>query len=671
MSAAAALHSNHVNYVSSDNATDTNEVLTLPSSQLVWRYLQEQGFEHAAIAFTRDWRRTGDIASDPDALSFAPEVRRNDLVSVVQYGVHYDQARAKAGLNNGERKFAWSKIEGRGSLERQRDPAENGASTRPATGRRKEKPPAVRTVDGARGQPPRASRKSEAGDAHLNGDARDAMDVEPGSVDGEPEQEATSPTVASESDQAGPVERYDSMDVLIQTDIKAGLNSSTISWLLDKPGATIHRAIWNPKPDVDDSKTLLVVGNDLCRFYQIPSSANNAQHLENIDEPNLSTSCCVTAATWRHDGTAACCAIDKLRQLPSGTQLSQQELIERHSNGTSTSLQLGPAMLEPPGIVLGIHYSPDSKYVLALRTNMKRSTIQVWPSFRPDVDTLPLSEPIAWRLFDIQVCDVTWISNDTFAVCGENGLAALYQIDESQSRGLGVLPVGNVLMRGLMSRNSNIVEGTSHWDYVRYDPRYCIAAFVSRADKRLLFTSKLRSGEISSSTDVEFALPEDKLLEPVAFSTEQLVNQGEQIGNTDVESLFAAGFSDGTIGLFSARHSLETGLECKTLGDLTLLESPTTALAWSPDNEHLAASSSNLVQIWSRDSFNKRNGIVPSPRTIFTWRPQDLAGHENGIENEEGNRLVTCQPSLTWSADGRSLAFATEEQVRYLTLCIG
>ena len=632
--------------------------------QLVWRYLQEQGFEHAAIAFTRDWRRTGDIASDPETLPFAPEVQRNDLVSVIQYGVHHDQVRAKAGLKNGERRFPWSKIDGRGSLERRRDSTEHSAGTRPAIASRREKKlPAARTADNARSQAPRGSRRSEVGDAHLNGD-RDAMDVDPGSVDGEREQEVTSPTAASESDQAGPVERYDSMDVLVQTDMKAGPKTSTISWLLDKPGASIQRAIWSPKPDVDDSKTLLTVGNDLCRFYQIPNSANDAKHVDFIDEPGLSTNCYVTAATWRHDGTAACCATDKLRELPSGTQLSQQTLIERHHDGTSTQLQLGPAMLEPPGIVLGLHYSPDSKYVLALRTNMKRSSIQIWTPLQPDVDTIPLSEPIAWRLFDNQVFDVTWTSSDTFLVCGEQGLAAMYQIDESQSRELSTLSVGNVLMRGLISRNSNIVESTSNWDYVRYDPRYRTAAFVSRTDRKLLFTSKLRPGESSSTSDAEFALPEDKTIEPVAFSTEQMAKDSDHDGEQVTESLFAAGFDDGSIGVFSVRYSPETGLECKTLVDLSLAEAPVTALAWSADGSHLAASSLNLVQIWSRDSFSRKNGIVQSPRTIITWRPQVLPGQENGNDNEDEG----FQPSLTWSADGTSLAFATEEQISIIGL---
>ncbi|CAK1354799.1 hypothetical protein CB0940_01390 [Cercospora beticola] len=636
MSAAATLHSNHVNY-------------------LIWRYLQEQGFEHAAIAFTRDWRRTGDIASDPDALPFAHAVQRNDLVSVVQYGVHYDQARAKAGLNSGERKFVWSKFDGRGAPSRRRDSTENGAKSRSTdSGRRKDKLPVARSTAA------RTSRKGDVGEAQFNGD-RDAMDIDTGSADGEPEQDPTSPTVASESDQAGPVERYDSMDVLVQTDLKVEPKTSTISWHLDKPSANIQRVLWSPRSEEDDTKTLLTVGEDLCRFYQIPVSARDAKHLEHFDEPTLSSSCGVTAATWRPDGTAACCAIDGLRELPSGTQLSQQVLLERHQDGTSTTLQLGLPSLEPPGIVLAIHYSPDSRYVLALRTNMKRSMIQVWSSARTNVDAPPLSESVAWRLFDNQVSDAQWISNDTFAICGDQGLSACYQVDESQGQDLSTLPTASVLMRGLIPRNSNIIEGTTDWDVVRFDHRHRIAAFVSRSQKRLVVTPKLRSNDNSTSPDVEFILPDAKSLQPVEISSSRLQQDHEQNDDSTPETFLALGYGDGTVAIYAIRYTSDQALVCSEVVDLNFMVLPVAALAWSTNGEYLAVSNSSLVQVWSRDSFARTNGAVHSPRAMITWRrPQSPGGPADG---ENGDEVIDCEPSLSWSADGTSLAFAINEQV--------
>ncbi|USW48639.1 Putative F-box-like/WD repeat-containing protein Ebi [Septoria linicola] len=642
MSAAATLHSNHVNY-------------------LIWRYLQEQGFDHAANVFTREWRRTSDIASDPDALPFAHTVQRNDLVSVVQYGVHYDQTRAKAGLNNGERKFGWSKIDGYGASEGHRESNENGVDMRAAAAaaaRRKEK------LSNVRATAARAQRKTEHG-SNVNGE-HDAMDVDGASADGEPEQEPTSPTVASESDQAGPVERYDSMDISVQTDIKPVPKTSTISWLVDKPGASILQTLWNPKLDDDDTKTLLTVGNDICRFYQVPNSAGDAKLLEHLDEPAMSAECAVTAAAWRPDGTAACCALDSLRELPSGTQLPRQILLERHQDGTSTSLQLEAPSLEPPGVIFSVHYSPDSRFLLALRTNMKRSMIQVWPSSRLDVDAPPLSDPIAWRLFDVQVNDAVWTSDDTFVICGEQGLSALYQIDESQGQDLSTLPAGNVLMRGLISRNSNIFEGTSTWDRVRFDARHQVATFASNADRRLLLTAKLRPNGSSTAEDVEFELPEEKTLQPLEFSTTQVGPDTENEDEQGVESFLAAGYDDGSISLYSINFSPNEGLACKEVTELTLSEPPATALGWSPSGAHLAVANSNLIQIWSRDSFSRKNGIMQPTRATITWRPTVPAG--SSMNGDANGSKAECEPSLHWSADGASIAFATEHQVSVIAI---
>ncbi|KAF2209349.1 hypothetical protein CERZMDRAFT_100551 [Cercospora zeae-maydis SCOH1-5] len=635
MSAAATLHSNHVNY-------------------LIWRYLQEQGFEHAAIAFTRDWRRTGDIASDPDALPFAHAVQRNDLVSVVQYGVHYDQARAKAGLNNGERKFVWSKFDGRGTPARRRDSTANGVKSRSAdSGGRKEKLPAARSTTA------RALPKGDIGETQFNGE-RDAMEIDTGSANGEPEQEPTSPTVASESDQAAPVERYDSMDVLVQTDLEVAPKTSTISWQLDKPSATIQRALWNPSPEGDDTNTLLTVGDDLCRFYQIPRSASDARHLEHVDEPALSSRCGVTAATWRPDGIAACCAIDGLRELPSGTQLSQQVLLERHQDATSTTLQLGPPSLEPPGIVFAIHYSPDSRYVLALRTNMKRSMIQIWSSARTNVDAPPLCESIAWRLFDNQVTDAQWISNDTLAICGEKGLSACYQVDESQGQDLSTLPTASVLMRGLIPRNSNILEGATDWDVIRFDHHHRVAAFVSKSQKRLVFTAKLRSHDSHTNPDMEFTLPDAKSIEPVEISPNPLQQNPEHDGGPAPESFLAMGFDDGTVAVYTIRFAPNQTLLCDELIELNFMVSPVTALSWSKNSEYLAVSNSSLVQIWSRDSFSRINGVLHNPRAAVTWRPQNNSGPTG---DGSSDAVVDFEPSLSWSADGTSLAFAIKERV--------
>lgn len=253
MSAAAALHSDHINL-------------------LVFRYLQEIGFENAATAFHRDWHRPTEF-SDPERYPFAPSIQRNELVSVIQTGLSYDELQAR--IRKQERRFRWTGVDPRDSVERQDRDIENGAVPRPpSSGRRKDRAPGARSLDEFANK---RQRRSEGSDAHVNGD-RDAMDIDNASGDAEAEGDGdvVSPNMQSEPEPMEEVQRYDSMDVATQTEIKAGPKTSTIYWKVDKPAANIMHSIWNPDSDPKNMRTLLTVGDSICRFYQVPDSVDDA-----------------------------------------------------------------------------------------------------------------------------------------------------------------------------------------------------------------------------------------------------------------------------------------------------------------------------------------------------------------------------------------------------------
>lgn len=255
--AAAALHSDHINL-------------------LVFRYLQEIGFENAATAFYTDWHRPAEFR-DPELLPFAPSVQRNELVSVIQTGLSYDELQAR--IRKQERRFRWTGSDPRDSVERQERGIENGSVSRPSSsGRRKGRPPGARSLDDFAMRAAKRQRRSDGSEALPNGNREDAMDIDAASGDAEVEEEgeAGSPTVPSEPEPMEEVQRYDSMDVATQTEIKAGPKTSTIYWKVDKPAANIMHSIWNPDSDPKNMRTLLTVGDSICRFYQVPDSVDDA-----------------------------------------------------------------------------------------------------------------------------------------------------------------------------------------------------------------------------------------------------------------------------------------------------------------------------------------------------------------------------------------------------------
>lgn len=258
-SAAAALHSDHVNL-------------------LIFRYLQEVGFENAANALASDWHRPSDCY-DPENLPFAREIQRNELVSVIQTGLFHDDLQSR--IRKGGRKFRWTGIDARESIERHDDRLENGAARRPSSsGKSKGRPPVMRRPNDFPTPAPKRQRRSEGSEAQVNGE-RDAMDVDAasGSGDAEDDGEAASPAIQSEPEQVEVIERYDSMDVATQTDVKTDPKTTTMHWTVDKP---VLQGVWNPDTNPNNAKTLLAVGESLCRFYDVPPSIDDVQQVSSV-----------------------------------------------------------------------------------------------------------------------------------------------------------------------------------------------------------------------------------------------------------------------------------------------------------------------------------------------------------------------------------------------------
>jgi hypothetical protein len=265
---AGSLHSDHVNY-------------------LILRYLQEFGHENAANAFLRDWNRPAEFGQ-PETFPFAHAVPRNELVSVIQSGLYLDDLQARA--RKSKRRFQWTHIDARSSVDSQS--AENGDTSRPSSPRESRRDRLSTSSRRPADFPipaPKRPRRSEGSDAQVNGS--DAMDVDgtDGASGAEMDDDAAgvSPTNASETEAAGIMERYDSLDVATQTEIKTGHKTSTTLWKLDRPGTSILHSQWNPSTTSRYSHTLLTVGESLCRYYHIPDETSETEEVRDCVQVHM------------------------------------------------------------------------------------------------------------------------------------------------------------------------------------------------------------------------------------------------------------------------------------------------------------------------------------------------------------------------------------------------
>ncbi|WPH04981.1 Hypothetical protein R9X50_00787900 [Acrodontium crateriforme] len=654
--AAGVLHSDHINY-------------------LILRYLQEAGHENAAEALYRDWRRPYEYR-DPESLPFARTVKRHELISVVQEGLRHDELMSR--VSDHGRQFRWT-------LDHADETTlENGTSgSRPVSrGWKKNRGSiAMRAPDEFPTPVAKRQRRSEGSDGiHLNGD-RDAMDVDATStadVEGEYEGDAlASPAIGSEVEVVEAPERYDSMDISTQTDVPDRPKPVTILWNVDKPNATILHNIWNSDKDPKNANTLLTVGEGLCRLYQIPEKTSDAKQMSHLDDPNMPSNSIITATAWHPEGHTATCAVDSIHEHPDGKQKNEQFLINHNRDRGSSIIPSGPSLLSPPGVVLCLRYSPDGSHLIDLRTNMKRGLVQIWKT--PDSNELP-TEPVAWRVFEHPVFDACWRTNSSFVVCGDS-ILDLYELN-FEKRIYHAFTAETIAIQGLTQGTVLDMPSERKWEKLRLHSNNGPTVVASSEDGNLL--AILGGPDFRFYTEI--ALPEGQLT-GLAFSSMTCHNRPR--------ALLAAAFVEGFCNVYAIPTDLSKAAGVESRPEELTLElagGPALALAWSPSGKYLAVGGTQSVQIWQEDTIcnalfferpSSRNGDAatedkslvprknvrsPSANPLITWHPDagswSIHQGRNGEINCDAKEVA--EPSLSWSADGESLAFAVEKRIAIL-----
>ena len=582
-------------------------------------------------------------------------------MNVIQDGLHHDELIARVKKN--ERRFQFTVSATREGLER-RDGAvfENGTvGSRPSSSaKRKGRPPIMRPPDEFPTPAPKRQRRSEGSEGvHLNGDA---MEIDAASAsadaDGDEDAELASPAVSAEPDMVELPERYDSMDVAVQTEVKTGPKTSTMYWKIDKPDATIYHSVFNPDLDSKNANTLLAVGESLCRFYQVPDDIESAKQVLNVDDPSMPPHSVVTAAAWHPKGHTATCAIDTLRELPDGRQKSYQTIESYNRDSGTSSNFLFPPLLEPAGIVFALRYSSTGDHLLVARTNLKRGLVLVYDTQTSEGSN---AEPVAWRIFEHQVLDAAWLEDRKFIVCGENGLLESFELEGHLDNSItaGSATVETIPMAGTKSLEPMAIDGPLRkWDKVRVDDRTGFLALASTEDHRLIIQNTLLGRQFGSAFG--WADIRDQL-SAIAF-------QSDPSANKTGPAILATACADGSCQLYA--HSTkepDASGEVDALASVHLSEGPALALAWSANGNYLAVGGTDLVQIWETNTLVYREDQFVKKREdahfnpLVTWRPDATAIALRNGEHLEDKPLT--EPSLSWSADGESLSFAIDKQV--------
>ncbi|KAF2762291.1 WD40 repeat-like protein [Pseudovirgaria hyperparasitica] len=558
---------------------------------LVWRYLQEAGFGSAAVHLQKEWVR------DPQELPFASNVKKNAMVELLQDGLYLNHLEAGVKGSHSSPRFGddhgsqYSIHRSGGPVLRAEDdyndiPHETNGTLH----------------DNGSKKGPRRKKKS-SGPERLNGDA---MEIEPNGVHspsrGESEalvSDVESPNV--EEVQTTTLVQGRSLDV--QTEKIAELAPSTIITSVDKPGSIINHVMWGHDNDTDRD-VLLVAGDSLLRFYDVPTSQtlqSTAGELRNVDYPLPFNSFDVSAFAWKGPSEPGCAAFATQERITNEMSESMSDyklsLIEGNEYRMISSLG---------GMIFQITWNQASQLLLTISGNDVAGLIRIW---KQDFSYVSYAT-------DQPLLDCQWLFDTRFVVCGEKFLSIL-ELDALSSE-IRVL--------------KNFDTGRD-WDRVCFDPICRFIACKSLDGDAVALahledaTLRIQTFDVAPVTDIAF----QPIPNPASHTAESA-------------RLLAASFHHGYIQVWNVKEGFDHVYRVE------LEDRPVGAIAFSPDGFLLAAAGMDTVSIWQAE-----HGGTPKAQ----WH-----GSEEEHWAMPGSDKDAQDPlhRLAWDADSKRLAFALGNQ---------
>ncbi|KAL1297984.1 hypothetical protein AAFC00_006491 [Neodothiora populina] len=732
-----ALGSDHINY-------------------LILRYLQEAGHENAAKALHQDWHRP-DEYHDPEKLPFASQVKQFELVNIIQDGLFHDRLQAhvtkqsprfnlipstsdplslsvsnrRASITSDTRRDARTDVKTSVSSHHQHHHRQRSdvAASASAASNDFPLPPPKRVKKSSADEP-----SVPAAPPQTNGDAMDvdpktpattADDGELPSEDGLPTDTATdrgtseAVDIATNSASSPPLPpATETISAATQTDESLrAKRSETIYWSVEKEGANIVHALWNPQPDT--TAHLLAAGDALCRFYNVPSSSEQpassttngdntlSDTTHHFDVEDMPPGSITTAACWHPSGRYATCSVELLRQI-NGSQHVVRCLFDTETQKArgakriySDNAYIQLLQRQSPTVNMALRYNRPGSLLLSVSTSVKRGLVDIWQG--------PAEEPIAMKLFAKQILDAVWATDDEIIVSGEQCLEA-YRLkftdatDSVMADGDSSPSIGT---RNLTKLHSWTTDKT--WGKVRYDSHNRVLAATAINDDAIVLLRRSPSDDgwtplpgFPAAGD-----PSIQQISAMAFEHAPPIKDEDANGDFDagaaVPRRLATTHHTGAVNIYAVTHDSCTPLHTLHLGTPHLPEAAL-ALSWSPDGQHLAVASEETIKVWN---------LSVSPKfPVLNWRaspqhwtqtdPDDVDesmdmmqdddhgapvqgevnlddSNNNNNNNNNINRRqqgvdgdvdvqAVHEPSLSWDAEGKSLLFAVGRKVAVIRL---
>ncbi|KOS40745.1 hypothetical protein ACN38_g8404 [Penicillium nordicum] len=361
---------------------------------LIWRYLQEAGHGDAAVSLQRAW------FPDPQTLPFAPYIKTQALVSLVQKGLQYHEMESSLDKEGNHKSISPS------DYFFGPEPFEIGT-----------KPGSVESRDEAVGTKP-DSPGQLARDRPVNGHAEPGKDSRKDETDSDESMEdkaqtESQPNTPDHMDEDGDVSMAEEIPELPATLENSESSSVQIApakpidltpdTALLNPDQHVTHAVWRPR----DPTVVVGAGDLFCSLWKLSMSSDPVQKkiLElKKGDTNVST------VAWDAIG----------EKLAVATCTDDRGTVTMYNvNGDAVDL-----LPEVPRLITGLHWAAGSSQLIVVASNHNVSELALWDdSRRPDVFPPP-------QIIENQIYDLAWCGRNLAFASGEG---AVYQCEVDSS----------------------------------------------------------------------------------------------------------------------------------------------------------------------------------------------------------------------------------------------
>jgi len=632
-----ALRSDHINY-------------------LIFRYLQEAGFQDSATSLYKEWYRAEDLR-DPESFPFASSVKQHELIRIVQDGIFFDQMQARVASSKRKYTLVQPMFEFKAPI-KQRTMSKVSSRRQSTTPSNQDEFPLP---------PPKRSRQSEpVSEVVTNGDAMDVdeqqEEEEENDDDDEEDEEEGNITLQSDQDQSEShitqeIPPIETKTVATQTEkVKSNDESTLYLSLEDMPSANILHAHKNQ--NIGD---ILLGGEGVVKLFHW--NMNNSDKLD----PKMVSSRAffhmeaddiVTAMASNKAGEMICAIRSRTKNGVMEDDCSYRNILLHFDyNGVQEHLGVSVDDIITCLTLSGDHGLKDSRkgyYIVG--TNGTDSLISFTDADfeRSDVHAI---------LPDTVIVDMLELGGlsepNSVAICGQNKVS-IWQVpmDNDSSR---IDPDNRYRSQAFIERHMQSFDHPV--DFLRYhasaDILFCVSVSTCIIDTLVY---KDDSWTVGTRNDLR-----DWGCERICDLVKYPLKAGD--GSDKYESLFAVacvtsqnmGYDDSGV-IYLCKHD-EKGLATRIatlqmaphqLPLVLAFSDPVQSGSDDKSINYLASASDEAVCVWEISQLEKGSvgSMNYSPKTVLDWRASASEWYQSDDNNLPDDSDSNTVPKLCWMDAG-------------------